>query len=139
MRWREVAVLVGLLAICGCEPGGLQEFRSENESLEREIKELRLELEEKEQRLASAKEAIETISSLADDLEFQVNRFGYDDWRDVVPELPSLADDISSLAEETLLEMDRRSMDGDEVQGPSHAPSTTDSKTVPGWPVQRRS
>lgn len=85
MLAKKSVIPATLLLLSGCEVGVEKGLREENERLENRVDEL-------ERQLAQAKEA-------SDNLESNVSRLSDENWRDVVPDVESNAQDVSDALE----------------------------------------
>lgn len=68
-----------------------EEYLSDAEG---KISALESKLEAVQSELSDAESEIRTLKSAVDDLTGQIDRFDYDNWQDIVPNIRSSADDI---------------------------------------------
>ncbi len=75
-----------ILILSGCNDRELKDLREENSELRSRVDELEAKIED--------------AKGKADDLESEVSRFSDGDWQDVVPDVESAAQDVSSALDE---------------------------------------
>lgn len=93
--------LILFVALVGCadEPSR-EDLMEQVDYLEAENANLRERLETAQYLTADASDAAETASEAAEAVKSEADRFGWEDWRDVVPDVQSAASDASVAAEE---------------------------------------